>query len=310
MQPFVGIDLGKAALSAALGSQGPLHTLRNDRAGHRALLKLLSAQPPELVILEAGAYTRELVDALREAEVPLRVESPARIRHFAKADGLRAKTDRIDCRMIARYGEVIHPAPQPAPPSELATASRLEARIRQYTDDITREKIRREHQHKSLLRDADALIKMLQKRREALFTQALQLIADSAPLRARFGLLCSRKGIKERLALTLLCVLPELGELPDKTLAALVGVAPWTRESGQLRWRSRTGGGRAAARSALFMAALVAKRVDPELRGYADRLAAVGKCKLVVQVACMHKLLRQMNAVLRRGTPWEVRAIG
>ena len=307
MQPCVGIDLGKATLVVAFSSQGPVQEFPNTPRGIRELVKALKAFPHRLCIVEAGSYLRPLVTALHEAALLLRVEDPRRINHFIRADGQRAKTDAIDAKMIALFGETMNPQAQLPPSKALRPVAELETRIRQYTSMIGAEKMRREQLAIPLRKEAGVFIRLLENRCKRLYKKADALIAKDPELTLRRELLCSRVAIKERTSLALLCNLDELGRLPEKQVSALAGVAPLDDQSGKRRRGSHIGGGREAARRALFMVALVAKQCDPEIAEFAKRLSDKGKPKLVVNTAVMHKILRQMNAVLRRGTPWQAR---
>ena len=307
MQPCVGIDLGKATLAVAFSSQGPVQEFPNTPRGIRELVKALKAFPHRLCIVEAGSYLRPLVTALHEAALPLRVEDPRRINHFIRADGQRAKTDAIDAKMIALFGEIMMPQAQRPPSIALRPVAELETRIRQYTSMISVEKMRRAQLPIPLRKEAGVFIRLLEDRCKRLYKKADALIAKDPELSLRRELLCSRVAIKERTSLALLCNLDELGRLPEKQMAALAGVAPLDDQSGKRRRGSHIGGGRGAARRALFMVTLVAKKCDPEIAAFAKRLSDKGKPKLVVNTAVMHKILRQMNAVLQRGTPWQPR---
>jgi transposase len=267
------------------------------------------ALAPALVVLEAtGGREVGLVAALVTAGVPVAVVNPRQVRRFAQAVGQLAKTDALDAQLLARFADVVRPEPRPVPDAQAQQLSALLARRQQLVAMLTAERQRfptavpavqvriRSHIHwlEAELADVDG---------------QLQAAVQASPAwREREDLLRSVPGIGPTTALTLLADLPELGTLDRKAIAALVGVAPLACDSGTLRGRRIVWGGRARVRSALYMATLVATRHNPLIRAFYTKLCAAGKPKKAALVACMHKLLLILNAILRQGTPWSVSA--
>lgn len=299
---YTGLDIAKLNLQLHLA--GRLHDLPNTAAGHRRLLKLIAAQPGVHVVCEAtGGYERDVVAALHEATVLVSVLNPARIRHFARATGQRAKTDQIDAAVLSAYGQALHPKPT-APRTELEQqlAELVRRRVqvleilvaqRQQAQRLTVPALRRQAQ--SLVRRLERDLAQIEEQLKALRTQA-------APLDERVQKLEAITGVGTITALSVLAELPELGTLNRRQAAALAGLAPHPRESGQWHGRRSIGGGRAPVRRALYMAALVAAHTNRQLKTFYQRLRAAGKPAKVALTAVMRKLIVLMNHVLKNPT--------
>jgi transposase len=233
------------------------------------------------------------------------VLNPAQVRHYAQAIGLKAKTDRIDAQLIARFVDAVRPAPRPMPPAATQELAALMARRRQLIGMLVAERMRRQQAAPGLVRSSIArLVTRLEDDLKMLDAHLDRTVRGTPVWRDKEDLLASVPGIGKTIARTLLAELPELGTLSPRQIAALAGLAPYTRQSGQWRGKSFIGGGRPAVRAALFMGALVAARHNPTLKAFRDRLIANGKPKLVALIATARKLLTILNAILRDAKPW------
>lgn len=296
---YTGLDIAKQNLQLHLA--GRLHDLPNTATGHRRLLKLLAAQAGIQVICEAtGGYERDVVAALQETQVAVSVLNPARVRHFARAAGQRAKTDNIDAAVLTAYGQALQPkptAPRTEQEQQLTELIRRRVQVldtlvaqRQQTERLTVPALRRQAQ--SLVRRLEQDLKQIEELLKTLRTQA-------TPLGERVQKLEAITGVGTITALGVLAELPELGTLNRRQAAALAGLAPHPRESGQWQGRRSIGGGRAPVRRALYMAALVAARSNHQLKPFYQRLRASGKPAKVALTAVMRKLIVLMNHILK-----------
>lgn len=306
---FVGIDVAKAELAVAVRPTGERWTTANAEAAWPPLVARLQALAPQLVLCEAsGGYELPLVGALAAAGLPVVVVNPRQVRDFAKATGTLAKTDRLDAGILAHFAEAVRPAVRPLPDAATQLLAALVARRRQLVEMLTAERNRLGVAPGPLRAELQGHIADL-TRRVAQLDQDLDQHLRASPLwRAQEDLLRSVPGVGPVTARTLLATLPELGTLDRRTIAALVGVAPFARDSGTLRGRRSCWGGRAAARTALYMATLTGVRFNPTLAAFYGHLVAQGKCKKLALVACMRKLLTILNAMVRTQTPWTPRA--
>ena len=251
-------------------------------------------------------WSADLARALDRAGIAVAVANPRPARDFAKACGLLAKTDRIDARMLALFAERVQPSPR-APRSAVDDAlAALVLRRRQLVTirDGERSRARRAHEPE-LIKSLDAHLAWLVAEIARLDDVIAARLAACAPQRQRADLLVSVPGIGRLTAASLLALMPELGDIDGKAVASLAGVAPFARDSGLMRGRRTIWGGRAAVRSALYMATLVATRHNPVIRSFYQRLLANGKAKKLAITACMRKLLVILNAMLKDGTPWQ-----
>jgi transposase len=309
-QLYAGVDVSKDRLEVCLRWSGPerhddTFFVTQDDAGIDTLVSRLAEERPVMVVLEAtGGFERAVVGALATAGLPVAVVNPRQVRDFARATGRLAKTDRIDAEVLARFAEAIRPSPKPLPDEETRALQGILARRRQLVGMLTAENNRLPSATKPVSKRIAAHIRWLEKELERTNGDLDEMIKASATLRDNEGLLKSVPGVGPVLARTLMAELPELGALTHKRLAALVGVAPLNRDSGTLRGRRAVWGGRSEVRAALYMGAMVAARRNPVVREFYERLLAAGKPKKVALVACMHKLLLILNAVLKQRTPW------
>ena len=304
---YVGIDVAKAWLDLAVRPSGAQWRVANTEADLPALVARLRMLAPQLVVLEAsGGYERTAVAALATAGLPVVVINPRQIRDFAKATGRLAKTETLDAQVLAHFAEAVHPEPRPLSDEATQQLAALLERRAQVVGMLTAEK-NRHHQAVARVRPLiEAHITWLEAALQQLNQDVDQALHASPLWRERDDLLRSVPGVGPILSLTLLADLPELGTLSHTQLAALVGVAPRNRDSGSARGKRLIWGGRARVRSALYMSVLSAVRYNPVLYAFWVRLREQGKPPKVALVACMHKLLTILNAILKHQTPWRL----
>ncbi len=302
---YVGIDVAKGRLDLAMRPTGDHWHVANDAMGLAQLVTRLDALRPALIALEAtGGDERAGVSTLAGAGLPVAVVNPRQVRDCAKATGKLAKTDALDAAALAHVAEAVQPAPRTAPREQDQALAAVLARRRQVVSMLTAEQNRL---HTAVAPVRDRIAAHLAWLAEAVATLDGELARtiDADPnWRERNALLRSVPGVGPVLATTLLAELPELGGLSRHQVAALVGVAPFSRDSGTLRGKRTVWGGRARLRAVLSMGALVATRHHPQIKDFYERLGAAGKPKQVALTACMRKLLTTLNAILRRGLPW------
>lgn len=305
-KPYVGIDVAKATLDVAIGSDGELVQVENNEAGIAQLIQRLGEVAPTLVVLEAtGGYESLVAGAIAGREIAVAVVNPRQVRDFAKATGVLAKTDRIDARVLARFAEAVRPEPRPLPTAEAKELEAFLSRRRQLVDMLTMEKNRlsiatTERMKKSLKKHIDWLEEALRRANDDID----KAIRNSPAWREQEDLLRSVPGIGPVSARTILAELPELGRLNRKKIAALVGVAPLNRDSGTLQGARTCWGGRASVRQVLYMAAVSAVRCNPVIRRTYASLRDRGKKHKVALVACMRKLLTILTAMVRDQRRW------
>src|SRR4051794_36811402 len=295
---FVGIDVSKHRLEVHARPSGESFATDYDDEGVAGLVERLVALAPALVVLEAtGGPEVRLAAALAAAGLPVAVADPRQVRAFARATGRLAKTDRLDAATIARFAEAVRPPVRPLPDEATRHLGALVARRRQLLEMLVAERNRR-HAADPALREGEALAGIERDLDGA--------VRESAAWRAREELLRSVPGVGPVSARTLLAELPELGSLTRRQAAALVGVAPFSRDSGKMRGKRTVGGGRAALRACLYMAAVAAVRCrNPAIAGFYERLRAAGKPAKLALTACVRKLVVTLNAMLRTGTAWK-----
>jgi transposase len=299
-EQFVGIDVAKAFLDVAVRPSGEAWRVDNKEAASAALVLRLRALAPTLIVLEAtGGLERPITAALAAAGLPVVVVNPRQVRDFARATGILAKTDRLDAAVLAHFADAVRPQPRPLPDETSRTLAALMVRRRQLVEMLTAERNRRLASPPALHRELNEHIAWLEQRLHHLDSDLAQAIEHSPVWRAKDNLLRRVKGVGPILSATLLTGLPELGRLDRKRIAALVGVAPLAHDSGAWRGKRTCWGGRASVRAALYMATLVAVRFNPVLRSRYQRFIQAGKPKKVALVACMHKLLLILNALVR-----------
>jgi len=303
---YVGIDVAQATLDVALLPSGETWQVANDEPGIRALLARLQPHAPTLIVLEAtGGYERAAVAALATGGLPVVVANPRQVRDFARATGQLAKTDTLDAGILARFADRVRPAVRPLPEPMTQALAALLARRRQLLEMLGAERQRLSLAAASVRRSLTQHIAWLERQLGRVDDDLDALIQASPLWRAKDNLLQSVPGIGPVTSRTLLATLPELGRLSHKQIAALVGLAPLARDSGTLRGKRSVWGGRAPARTALYMAALVAARWNPVLKAFYIRLRAAGKPAKVALTACARKLLTIVNAMARSNTYWQ-----
>jgi transposase len=301
----VGIDVSKAVLDVAVLPSGELLQFANDAAGIEELGKKLKAGPADLVVMEAtGGYETAVATALVAVGLRVAVVNPRQIRDFAKATGRLAKSDRIDAQVIAAFGQAIEPEIVRLPDEDAREMEGLLVRRRQLVAMRVQEINRLGLMQGAMRKNIKAHIDWLEKQIDRLDIDLTAGLRKSPAWRAKDELLRSFKGVGPITSGTLLVALPELGELDRRAIAALVGLAPFNRDSGVMRGRRSIYGGRSHVRTMLYMAATTAIRCNPVIRTFYEQLRSRGKPHKVAMVACMRKMLTILNAMLRQSTPW------
>lgn len=299
---YLGLDIAKLTLDLSPHPALPQLNYPNTAAGHRALLLALRRCPgPVHILCEAtGGYEHHLLAALHAARVPVTLLNPRLVRDFARASGLLAKTDRLDAAVLAQYGRAFTPVPTPPVPPGQQHLAELVARRQVLLRMLTQEHHRAAHQHDAFVRnEARTLTATLQRHLARVEAELTALQRADTVLTARIQRLCAIQGVGQRTAWHLLAALPELGTLARGQAAALAGLAPYNHDSGPHRGQRHIAHGRALARTALYMAALVAARHNPVLRPLYQRLRAAGKPPKVALVALMRKLVELANLLLK-----------
>jgi transposase len=306
-QTFVGIDVSKDRLDVYMRPSQACFSVTRDGKGVAELVERLGSRDPHLVVLEAtGGFEQTVAAALVAAGLPLAVVNPRQIRDFARATGQLAKTDALDAKAIALFAERVRPEPRPVPDEQARALGELVARRRQIVEMMVAERNRRAQlKSRRLIKSIDQLLGLLQKQLGELDRELGDSIRGTPAWRERDELLRSVPGIGDIVARTLIADLPELGRLDRKQIAALVGIAPLNRDSGKMRGKRTTWGGRAKVRSALYMAALVGSRCNPVLAAFYQRLLRAGKVKKLALTAVMRKLLTILNAMVRDNKRWQ-----
>lgn len=304
-ESFVGIDVSKAMLDVAVLPQEDVWQVEREEKAIAALVSTLRSLAPRLIVLEAsGGLEVPVTAALATAGLPVVVVNPRQARDFAKATGTLAKTDALDARMLARFGETLKPAVRPLRDEETQVLEALLVRRRQIIGMLTMEKNRLHTATPAVRRDLRAHIIWLTKRLNDVDGDLSAAIAASDFWRIKDAIIRSLPGAGKVLVITLLASLPELGRLNRRQIAALVGVAPLNCDSGTLRGSRHIWGGRSAVRTTLYMATISAIRCNPVIAAFHRRLRAAGKKPKVAITACMRKLLTILNSMLRTNTPW------
>jgi transposase len=304
---FVGIDVSKTHLDVHLRPTGDAFRVPYDDAGVGTLIERVRPLAPAMLVLEAtGGYEVPVSATLASAGLPVAVVNPRQIRDFARATGQLAKTDTLDARVIALFAEAVRPAARPVPDAQTQARSDLVARRRQRVDMLGAEHNRRRRlRNRRWQRHLDAHIAWLEEALRRLDHDLTTLLRATPVWRAAEDLLRSVPGIGPVTALTLIADLPELGRLDRRRLAALVGLAPFARDSGAFRGRRMIAGGRGHIRRVLYMATLTAIKHNPAIRTFYQRLVAAGRPGKVALTAAMRKLLTILNAMLRDRRPWQ-----
>jgi transposase len=304
---YVGIDVSKDRLDVHMLPGGQAFAVTRDGKGLKELVEKLSSVRPRLVAVEAtGGFETVVAAAIAGAHLPLVVVNPAQVRHFAQAVGKRAKTDPIDAAVIARFAEAVKPEPRELPDEAARLLSELVGRRIQVLEMLVAERQRERRASaarvvKSLKRHIAALEKELPEIDRDIDT----MVRGSPAWREKEDLLVTFPGVGKGTAHSILADLPELGRLTRREIASLVGVAPFTRQSGRWRGKSMIAGGRPTIRSAIYMAALSASRHNPVMRLFYQGLLARGKPKMLALIAVARKTLVALNAMLRDKKQWQ-----
>lgn len=310
MENTIGIDVSKAKLDVHVLSSKADMQFDNSVDGINKCLELCLKVEPELVVMEAtGGYEYAAAAELSANGLPVAVVNPRRVRDFAKAIGMTAKTDKIDARVISLFAANCQPLPQGRIDDNSRKLKALTARRQQLLDMRTAENNRKEHAiDKEVCRSIEMLIKTINREIEKVDKQIGNHIDNMPELKEKADKLKSVPGIGDITAAMLVSELPELGTFNRRQIASLVGIAPINRDSGTFRGKRMTGGGRRRVRNRLFMPTLVAIRHNPVLRKYYQRLVEEkGKTKMVAVIAAMRKLLCIMNAMLKNNQQWEIK---
>lgn len=305
---YVGIDVSKDRLDVHVLPSGQSFAVGRDGKGLSDLVASLADHAPALVVLEAtGGFEMTVAAALAGAGLPLAVVNPRQIRDFARATGRLAKTDAIDAQVIALFGQRIRPDARAVPAAEAQALAELVGRRRQLVEMIVMESNRqRQARAPKVRRTVQAVLKALEAQLAALDSDINDMMRRSPVWRANDALLTSVPGIGPVTSRTLIAELAELGQLDRRRVAALVGVAPINRDSGQMRGHRAIAGGRTTVRNTLYMATLSAARFNPIIKAHYQQLVARGRPKKVALVACMRRLLGILNAIIKTQTPWKI----
>ena len=305
-QTFIGIDVSQSSWDVHVLPEGRSFSIRVDDGAAERLLAQLGDPAGALVVVEAtGGVERELVAALLEAGWTVAVVNPRCVRDFAKALNRLAKTDRIDAETIAEFARRVQPRPTQKIPEKQQRLDALVTRRRQLVGLRSMERTRKlQAADRTAQRSIDKTLRFLDRQVADLDQAIAKLIDAEDDWRAKRDLIQSVPGVGPMTSAALVAELPELGRLNRQEIAALAGVAPFNHDSGKFRGQRRIRGGRSALRTTLYMAAFVAKRCNPKIRTFAERLHKAGKPFKVVVTACMRKLLTILNTLVRTGTPW------
>lgn len=303
---FVGVDISKSHLDVAVLPKDEVWSEKNDQMGLERLVERLKEIGPELVVLEAcGGLETAVAGSIAAGGMNVCVVNPRQVRAYARAIGKLAKTDALDARVIAEFGQRVRPKVRPLADEETQELGAILARRRQLVEMLVAEKNRLGSAPRLVRPQISEHIGYLEGVLKETDNELRTRIRASSIWRAKEELLRSVPGIGEVVSTTLLAEVPELGSLSRQQIAALVGVAPFNWDSGNMRGKRRVSGGRAVARSAVYMGTLIATRCNPVIKGFYERLVGAGKPKKVALVACMRKMLSILNAMLKHGTLWQ-----
>lgn len=304
-QIYVGIDVSKDTLDVAVLGKKPIMQFANTKKGITKLVQHIKHLKPKLIVVEAtGGYEEAVVLTLFEAGLPVALVSPQRVRQYAKAKGLLAKTDKLDAQILAEYGKTMQPRLFVGKSEERQRLAALVARRKQLNDMLQAEKNRLRTTSVEMKNSLKRIIACLKAEMKELEKKIHQFIQVHEEMAEQEKLLRTAKSIGPVTAATLLADLPELGQLDRKQIAALVGVAPMNRDSGRKRGYRRTKGGRPAVRNALYMSTLTGIRYNPVIQAQYQQLLKRGKEKKVAVTACMRKMLTILNAMMRDQQPF------
>jgi len=303
----IGVDVAKSHLDWVLGPKGDVKRIPNNTAGVSRLVRKLHRLKFDCVVLEStGQYERLLFEALGKEGISVVRMNPVRVRRFGEGMGVLAKNDAIDARMLALFGDKAEPESRPHRTERERLLADLGARRRQLIGIITSEKNRLEHAASCVAAEVRSLIRVVENRVEKLDRKIDQVIAQDAKQKGDFERLQSVPGVGPKVARALLIDLPELGRLDRRRISSLVGLAPYAKDSGQRSGSRSIHGGRAAPRTALYLAAMVGSRFNPTLKSMYERLLSSGKPPKLAYIALARKLLTILNAIVRDQTEWNV----
>lgn len=304
---YIGIDVSKGQLDIALSYQTCVHQMTNDVSGYKQLLKLLQNPSRSLVVMEAsGGYERGAAKYLRERGYSVAIVNAKRVRDFARAHGKNAKTDQIDAQMIMKYGQTFEPKPQALESKIQEVIQNCCDRRGQVVQMLAMEKQHLEQASPAMKKRIKKHIDIMEKELENLEAVLEESIKGVPELYEKKQRMEEIKGVGQTTATCLIAYMPELGTLTNKEVAALTGVAPFNHDSGKKQGKRKTSGGRSEVRCMLYMAVLSAKRFNPVIREFYERLVAAGKAKKVAIVACMRKLITIINAMMKSGERWKL----
>ncbi len=302
----IGIDVGKSQLDIFIHEPQLHWSTGNNACDIKALVGRLARYKLARVVVEAtGGYERKLVEACAERGLPIVVVQPMQVRQFAKARGVMAKTDKLDSRVIALFSALMQPSIKKLSSKNVRLFRDLLARKRQLNEMRTQELNRIQKAEKHVVSSHRRLLKLLDKEIEWINTKLNKELASIEEWQQTYDLISTVPGIGDGVAFTLLGELPELGELSHRQIAALSGLAPFNRDSGNVRGKRRIRGGRAPVRTVLYMAMLCAIQHNPVMRHFYQHLVAQGKHKKVALTACMRKMITILNAMVRDQRPWQ-----
>lgn len=302
---FAGVDVSKKRLDMAIRPTGEVLSVENDETGIAELVRALTGESVGLVVLEAtGGLEASLASALALAGLAVAVVNPRQVRDFARATGKLAKTDAIDAAVIAHFAEAIRPEPRKLPAEDATLLSGIVARRRQLIEMLVMEQNRLTTTPLKLRKEVQEHVEYLKRRIKDSDNDLRKALKDTPVWREKDNLLQSVPGIGPVVSASLIANLPELGHLDRKQIAALVGVAPFNRDSGLFKGRRSCWGGREEVRTPLYMATMSAIRYNPDIKSFYNRLINAGKIKKVALVACMRKLLTILNAMARENRTW------
>ncbi len=302
---YVGIDVAKDRLDVAVLGERQATQVENTRDGITRLVQQIRELQPELIVVEAtGGYQRGVVEALFQAGLAVAVVNPARVRQFARACGLLAKTDKLDAQVLAVFGQKVQPRRYESKTEAEKQLSALLVRRKQLEEMLKAEQNRLRTIAPSLRGSVERIIAILKEEKKRLEEQIQQFLNEQKAWQEQREILSSAPGVGKVTTATLIADLPELGKMDRKKIAALVGVAPMNYDSGKKRGYRKTKGGRADVRSVLYMSTLVATRYNPVIQAQYQQLLKRGKLKKVALTACMRKFLTILNAMLRDQQPF------
>jgi transposase len=302
---FIGIDIAKQYCDLAVIPDGTRKRFSNDEESHEAVLAFILPLKPTRIVLEAtGGYEMGVMRVLADGGLPVVAVNPRQVRDFARSTGRLAKTDTIDAEVLARFAKAIEPEIRPLPEKEAEVLRALVARRRQLVQMLTMEKNRLEKAPAAGSEDIRNHIYYLAEALKRIDKDISRTIRKSPLWKEKETILMSMPGVGPVISCTLIAALPELGTLNRKAIAALVGLAPFNRDSGAYRGRRTIWGGRSHVRAVLYMGTISAIKFNPAIRAFYNKLVDAGKAKKVALTACMRKLLTILNTMMKNRTPW------